>query len=229
MSSKKQQAAKESEKAQEQFDYDKNKLEKDVKKKANEVERDVKQKANKVEQKVKETSEDVKDYAKEKTENVKDKAKEVKNKAQNTSYSADRQTTHHFSDAGPDQNRNIYYGKETVHPVGEYDKDKWEKVGDYEREKYNVNNAPENEGGILQSAKDTISSAYNVVATKVAETAEIAKEKVENFFHSDTTTTTDVKDPLNTNLNRAPEQYDPSVTRPPHASGQSDVGSVNKI
>jgi len=47
------------------------------------------------------------------------------------------------------------------------------------------------EGGILQSAKDTISSAYNVIATKVQETAEAAKEKMGNLVHTVTSPSSD--------------------------------------
>src|SRR5690606_34122010 len=43
--------------------------------------------------------------------------------------------------------------------------------------------------GLFQSAKDSLTSAYNVVSSKVSETADIAKEKMGNMFHKDTSST----------------------------------------
>jgi len=169
--------------------------------------------------KAKQGAQNVKDYSKETAEDLKEKFEHAKDKTKETAEDIREKTfqsnyleqtrkdtssakyNDNLSSANPNPvNVNIkdstLYGQDKgaqSEPLGYKkqdplaDKD-FSDVKHASEAEFN-RDTPQQEGGILQSAKDTISSAYNVVATKLQETAEAAKEKMDQFLHHDTDTT----------------------------------------
>ena len=154
-----------------EYELEKNKMEKaakDTQVKASEKMKDTTDYA-------KEKAQDLSDYTKEKAQDVKDcynkeKADFVAKEMKDPYY---HQTT--YSDVGNVQNRGLYSGGS----------DKVKGGDQYDYPRSDTTTTSVDEGGILQSAKETIASAYNAVAAKISETAEVAKEKMDQYMHGD--------------------------------------------
>ena len=161
-----------------EYELEKNKMEKAAKdttdyakEKAHDLSDYTKEKAQDVSDYTKEKAQDLSDYTKEKVEDLKEYTKET------TEYAKEK--AQDLSD----------YTKEKAQDVSDYTKEKAQDVKDYYN-KESVEDVPtetsvDEEGGILQSAKETIASAYNAVAAKISETAEVAKEKMDLYMHGD--------------------------------------------
>jgi len=183
-------------------DYAKEKTE-DVKDYTHDKKEEFKHQARDAKDYVKDTTQEAKDYTKEKAQNVSDKMEDIREDRLNSNYleQSRRDASSNIYNENLDRSSKIkdatLYGKDQgidSEPLGYH--------GEFEKK-------PESpqEGGILQSAKETIASAYNVVATKVQETTEAAKEKMESFLHP--------KEETHIHDRSAELSREENVTRPP--------------